>query len=51
MMSNPAHSVQSRQKHRKVLGVGEGADGKIPRSKVRYTSKEYLHLNFNKFIS
>jgi len=34
-MSNTfVHFVKSRQKHRKVLGVGEDADGKIPRSKI-----------------
>lgn len=34
MSNNFVHSVKSRQKHRKLLGVGEDADGKIPRSKI-----------------
>nr|XP_002130208.1 tumor protein p53-inducible protein 11 [Ciona intestinalis] len=34
IMANVLHSIQSRLKSRKVLGVGEGADGKIPRSKI-----------------
>uniref|UniRef100_H2Y546 Tumor protein p53-inducible protein 11 n=1 Tax=Ciona savignyi TaxID=51511 RepID=H2Y546_CIOSA len=33
-MANVLHSIQSRLKSRKVLGVGESIDGKIPRSKI-----------------
>jgi len=36
-MANIVRNVQSRLKSRKVLGVGENADGDIPRSKVRST--------------
>lgn len=39
MLPDSFRTAQSRMKCRKVLGLGESADGHIPKSKVRTSGK------------